>query len=121
MSRTHTSIASLSVALVPVLVGASLFELWIYSYGATLCLVLGIVLLMELRVRLGYTLPRGALFYLHVVAGILLLGILGVLWRGYSPSVLYPAAWAAYALMLSTGGMLLWRTMQRQTTATQNK
>ncbi len=108
MSRTRT--ASIAAALAPVLVGASLFELWSRAYGPALLLLVLVVLCMELRVRIGYTLPRGLLFYIHISSGVLLFVCLVVLWRGYSAPGFFTATCATYVLMLITGGVLLYRT-----------
>jgi hypothetical protein len=108
MSRTRTAI--LAAALAPVLAGASLFELWSRAYGPALLLLIVVVLCMELRVRMGYTLPRGLLFYVHLSSGVLLFASLGLLSYGYSASGLFAATCATYALMLITGGVLLYRT-----------
>ncbi|MDB5225257.1 MAG: hypothetical protein JWL87_209 [Candidatus Adlerbacteria bacterium] len=112
MDSIYARGAFVAAALAPFLAAAVAWSLWTSSYGAALMLLLCIVCLMELRVRMGYTLPRGPLFYMHVSSGALLLFALAALVWVVSAPWLIVAVWPLYLFMLLSGAALLVRNLR---------
>lgn len=80
------------------------------SFSGTLFALVCVVLLMEVRVRLGFRLSRGLLFYMHLSAGVLLgAALLRLLFVQNEP--LHIAAFALFAVVAATGGTLLIRNL----------
>lgn len=110
MNRTTSFVAAWCAALAPVVAGAVLYELLVRAYVSALVLLLVIVVCMETRVRAGYRLPRGWLFYLHILSGALLLLYLAELvYRAGAGSL--PVLLFLYTVMVLTGGVLLARNL----------
>ena len=87
------------------------------EYRATFLAFLIIVLCMEVRVRMGFRLPRGRLFVIHLIAAIPFLLLLGAL------SFMSLAPWAdllcfaLFLVTLGTGSVLFGRNYLRTRTA----
>lgn len=110
MRRTYPRIAALCALLAAVVVGAVLYALLAEMYVLALILLLILISLMEIRVRLGYTLPRGGLFYLHVISGsALLLLLAGLVYSGREAWL--PILLVLYTLMFLSGSVLLYRNI----------
>lgn len=67
------------------------------------------VAVMETRVRMGLRLPRGRLFYAHLVASVIALGLLIVLAFAVQSALLRGLALAFFAVSGAAGGVLLYR------------
>lgn len=78
-------------------------------FAYTLCALVGVVLCMELRVRLGYRMPRRSLFYVHLVASALTVGLLSLLAFGFRHAWLLGAAYLCFGALAMTGAILLYR------------
>ena len=101
-------------AAAPILI-ITLAALFMGAYNVALLSLLFVVVLMEVRVRLGLRLPRGLLFYVHVSSGALLILALGMLvyqrLHGFLPELLF-----LFLVMSATGGLLLLRTVLHEET-----
>jgi hypothetical protein len=80
------------------------------DYAYSLYTLLGVVLCMEARVRMGFRNARKKLFYVHLTSSVLLIALLTFLMRGYGAYSLQPLALFLFAVMTVTGGTLLYRS-----------
>lgn len=107
--KIKTLLAQWSARLVPVGIGAASYFFIQQNLPAAGVTLLTVVLIMEMRVRLGYRTTRGATFYTHVSSGTLLLGL--VLYGIVSETSLHTGVLLALTLIMSvTGFALLWRS-----------
>ncbi|MDB4992418.1 MAG: hypothetical protein JWL75_663 [Parcubacteria group bacterium] len=109
--RTKNRIHLICISLVPVFILLSGYFLLTHAYGYSLISLLGIVLCMETRVRMGYRGPRKTAFAMHMacnaalIASLILLSTLHLL-----PWVLVwvvPIAYFAFLGMVVTGIVLI--------------
>jgi hypothetical protein len=98
----------LTMALAPLLVGAAGYWLFSAHYRLALIASVFVVLCMELRVRLGWRLPRKPLFVLHVLVGVTLLVCLVLLaWRPMPAWLLWVAGMLLTYIALDGGAKLV--------------
>jgi len=72
-----------------------------------------VILLIKLRVRMGYRIPRGRLFYIHLASAIAFFVSLMTLAFWSQPDWLEYLMWTLYMTALVTGSVLFYRsTMQ---------
>lgn len=72
-----------------------------------------LILLIKLRIRMGFRILRGALFHVHLSSAVLFFFSLAVLAFWVQPTWLTNSMSALFAVALATGTILFWRgTMQ---------
>lgn len=85
----------------------------ILAYRHTFYSFIMLILLIKVRVQMGFRIPRGHLFHVHLASAIILFVSLGILAFIAQPLWLVYLMWALYTCALTTGTVLFYRgTMQ---------
>jgi hypothetical protein len=109
----HQLMHKISTIRAPVALGVSLFFMFAGEYRLSLAALVLVVLCMEMRVRLGYRLPRGSMFWSHIAFAVPLfcaLAMLGFYTQSTWLAVLAPVLFAG---LLVTGGALFYKEVTR--------
>ncbi|MBI5004451.1 hypothetical protein HZC00_05160 [Candidatus Kaiserbacteria bacterium] len=80
-----------------------------YFYQLAFYTFIILILLIKLRVRMGFRTHRGHLFHIHLASSILFFVSLAALAFWYTPAWLEYTMWALYATALVTGTVLFYR------------
>jgi hypothetical protein len=81
----------------------------VHFYRLTFYTFIVLIALIKLRVQLGFRLPRGRLFHIHLSSAITLFTSLAILGFWVQPVWLEYLMWALYATTLVTGTVLFYR------------
>lgn len=101
------------VLIAPVLAAVSAYFLYSDRFALALIAILGSVVCMETRVRMGYRGPRQVIFAAHLALSVAYLAALISLLIGMHALWLTPLAWFSFLGMAVSGALLLRQSWNR--------